>query len=389
MEEQRYYCQVHSPKPKSRRGSRSCQATPRTSLTPEMTPYHLQQSPLLAAAAQKLMSHRRSCDSDSNFLQLPDHTSYGNLLKVSSSNNDTAQPSSHDDKQAHSTTSSSMPDDEIKQQEDSVCGAVGTQQLHHRKAVCSLLQNGHRQQVDMDNPRDMDGPLSHNDIWYEKPYRNNSIDKCGAHGRYREDNFTDNLYVSHQKYNAARDMPVTTIGPDMNDRGEEEEEEEPVWLKRDSILQKEQEALVKKQQNNRESKDKSNKKSKTNAKSKSKSKSKDKASDKDNVNTKFQDDLRKCALADPGLEFFLNCGRHDILAGLVSDACRKEKALAERRAMIVEWQTIATVIDRLLFWIFLIGTLAAYVIILFAMPWTKPSLPDDVTPFHVLKNAPP
>ena len=53
-------------------------------------------------------------------------------------------------------------------------------------------------------------------------------------------------------------------------------------------------------------------------------------------------------------------------------SCPKQVALLERRQMVVEWQTIAAVVDRLLFWLFLFGTIAAYVIILFLIPGMKP-----------------
>ena len=66
--------------------------------------------------------------------------------------------------------------------------------------------------------------------------------------------------------------------------------------------------------------------------------------------------------------------------------CHKEEALAFRKLIVVEWQTIATVVDRLLFWIFLIATVAAYLIILLFIPYSKPPFDEDVTPIHVLKG---
>ena len=56
------------------------------------------------------------------------------------------------------------------------------------------------------------------------------------------------------------------------------------------------------------------------------------------------------------------------------NVCKKLNALRDRKRAIVEWQTIAKVIDRILFWIFLICTLTAYVVILIYFPYTKPKI---------------
>ncbi|CAD5112096.1 DgyrCDS1336 [Dimorphilus gyrociliatus] len=61
----------------------------------------------------------------------------------------------------------------------------------------------------------------------------------------------------------------------------------------------------------------------------------------------------------------------DTIAKLVVAICRKEQALVSRKEMIVEWQTIATVIDRLLFWIFLMATVLSYVIVLLVIPYVS------------------
>lgn len=66
------------------------------------------------------------------------------------------------------------------------------------------------------------------------------------------------------------------------------------------------------------------------------------------------------------------------------EACRKRKALARRKLIVSEWQTIATVIDQLLFWIFLTATILAYLIIIIIAPYTKPALPDHFTPLNQL-----
>ena len=67
----------------------------------------------------------------------------------------------------------------------------------------------------------------------------------------------------------------------------------------------------------------------------------------------------------------------DTLPASPSSACRKEHALAWRKETILEWQTMALVVDRLLFWIFLIFTVVAYLIILIILPYTKQLPPVD------------
>ena len=52
--------------------------------------------------------------------------------------------------------------------------------------------------------------------------------------------------------------------------------------------------------------------------------------------------------------------------------CPKKAALVERRQTVAEWHTIATVVDRFLFFLFLLGTIIAYIVILFIIPGTKP-----------------
>lgn len=87
------------------------------------------------------------------------------------------------------------------------------------------------------------------------------------------------------------------------------------------------------------------------------------------------------------------CGRKEkkkrkqaTLATLVAQTCRREKALVARREMVVEWQIIATVIDRLLFWMFLIITIAAYLIILVCEPYSKPLRQENGLPIRILSN---
>ena len=66
----------------------------------------------------------------------------------------------------------------------------------------------------------------------------------------------------------------------------------------------------------------------------------------------------------------------------LQDDCAKLAALRKRKEMIVEWHVMATVIDRLLFWIFLLGTVLAYIIILIVVPNTKPIITDEGHPLH-------
>ena len=79
--------------------------------------------------------------------------------------------------------------------------------------------------------------------------------------------------------------------------------------------------------------------------------------------------------------------KQDTVANFVVETCQKEQALTTRKEMIVEWQTIATIIDRLLFWIFFIGTVVAYIVILICVPNSKPSYTDEIIPLHLLKRV--
>ena len=78
----------------------------------------------------------------------------------------------------------------------------------------------------------------------------------------------------------------------------------------------------------------------------------------------------------------------DVL-GTDETPCQKKAALLERRQIVVEWQTIATVVDRLLFWLFLVGTVVAYLVILFLIPYTKPGFNEDDNNslLHVLQRS--
>ena len=80
----------------------------------------------------------------------------------------------------------------------------------------------------------------------------------------------------------------------------------------------------------------------------------------------------------------------DHFAMIVAKSCRREQSLALRKEIVVEWQTIATVIDWLLFWIFLLATIVAYLVILVFVPMTKPDFPNDMPAIHAfVRNTPP
>ncbi len=78
--------------------------------------------------------------------------------------------------------------------------------------------------------------------------------------------------------------------------------------------------------------------------------------------------------------------KQDTITRLIIQSCRKEKALFTRRQMVVEWQTIASVIDRLLFWIFLTATGVCYFVILFLIPYTMPTFPDDLNASNIIRR---
>lgn len=81
--------------------------------------------------------------------------------------------------------------------------------------------------------------------------------------------------------------------------------------------------------------------------------------------------------------------QNDQFAKLVAKTCRREQSLALRKETVVEWQTIATVIDRLLFWVFLLATIAAYLVILVFVPMTKPDFPKDIPNVHAFIRSGP
>lgn len=51
--------------------------------------------------------------------------------------------------------------------------------------------------------------------------------------------------------------------------------------------------------------------------------------------------------------------------------CKTRNDLVKRKFIVAEWQRIATVVDRVLFWFYFLGTLASYLIILVFVPNSK------------------
>ncbi|XP_074653007.1 neuronal acetylcholine receptor subunit alpha-10-like [Tubulanus polymorphus] len=59
------------------------------------------------------------------------------------------------------------------------------------------------------------------------------------------------------------------------------------------------------------------------------------------------------------------------------EMCQRQNELMKQKVVIAEWQRIAAVIDRLLFWAYFVGTIVSYVVILFIIPGSKPGLNDQ------------
>ena len=50
------------------------------------------------------------------------------------------------------------------------------------------------------------------------------------------------------------------------------------------------------------------------------------------------------------------------------EVCRTRSALYQRKLIVAEWQQIASVVDRVLFWFYFISTVASYILILVVVP---------------------
>lgn len=68
------------------------------------------------------------------------------------------------------------------------------------------------------------------------------------------------------------------------------------------------------------------------------------------------------------------------------NACKTLNELHHRKIVVAEWQRIASVIDRILFWIYFLGTLTAYLVILIVVPgknyakWDSTIRPEHRSP---------
>jgi hypothetical protein len=69
------------------------------------------------------------------------------------------------------------------------------------------------------------------------------------------------------------------------------------------------------------------------------------------------------------------------------EICDKKIEFMRQKVIIAEWQRIAAVVDRLLFWIYFFGTIIAYVTILFIVPSSKPTIASEPITFHAGANG--
>ena len=203
---------------------------------------------------------------------------------------------------------------------------------------------------------------------------------------------------------AAMASPILTSVPSASPEEEEEEEEEVVWLRREEVNQ---EPLLKKSKSSLSSSSSS-----TFHSNKQKHNKQFKPIQQHYKNHSFDEILPADdhhhiteVASSPGLSKMPRRGilkrgggnrrgrskaKCDQFARIVAKSCRREQSLALRKEIVVEWQTIATVIDRLLFWIFLLATVVAYLVILIFVPMTKPDFPNDMPAIHAfVRNTPP
>lgn len=63
-------------------------------------------------------------------------------------------------------------------------------------------------------------------------------------------------------------------------------------------------------------------------------------------------------------------GKHkkDTPRSKIPEVCRTRSALYQRKLIVAEWQQIASVIDRVLFWFYFVSTVASYILILVVVP---------------------
>lgn len=67
--------------------------------------------------------------------------------------------------------------------------------------------------------------------------------------------------------------------------------------------------------------------------------------------------------------------------------CKTRNELLRRKLIVAEWQRIATVVDRVLFWFYFLATLASYLVILIFVPNSKYSEWSDTINHNSVINA--
>ncbi|XP_023930643.1 neuronal acetylcholine receptor subunit alpha-10 isoform X1 [Lingula anatina] len=53
-----------------------------------------------------------------------------------------------------------------------------------------------------------------------------------------------------------------------------------------------------------------------------------------------------------------------------------------RKEIVVEWQCISIVLDRFMFWVYLVATIATYIVIFVVVVYTKPNLQEKISQIH-------
>ena len=213
-------------------------------------------------------------------------------------------------------------------------------------------------------------------------------DNCAQNG------FHNTFGASSERTNRKESLIAALASPVMSPlpsapTEEEEEEEEVVWLRREEVNQ---EPLLKK---SKTSSSQSNRPRRT-VQQHYKNQSFEEILPVDDHNDDVTNTSSLPSMPRRGI--LKHGGRNhksraktkgDEFARIVAKSCRREQSLALRKEIVVEWQTIATVIDRLLFWIFLLATIIAYLVILVFVPMTKPDFPKDMPAIHAfVRNSP-
>lgn len=68
--------------------------------------------------------------------------------------------------------------------------------------------------------------------------------------------------------------------------------------------------------------------------------------------------------------------------------CRNQNELFARKLIVAEWQRIAAVTDRILFWFYFLSTLTSYIVILIVVPNSNYSRwNEEILPMHTVGQA--